>query len=338
MKVFDKPVSDRMRIIFSLVVGAFIIYPRIIDLPWELPRFTTRSESVGHILFFIYRYLFFCSLTWILISFNIRRQTALTFGKRLLGTFLITACAYIIYVLVSLATSKHVDCFTGLLLFQFVVACLICSFTGHVFALYSEQRAHEREIEKLRTENLQSRCEALANQINPHFFFNSLNGLSALVRSDRKKQTLKYINELSGVFRYILRSDKKGLVPLSEELKFLDSFRYLQEIRYSDKLYFDISVPEEKKNALIPVLSLLPLIENIVKHNTIDSENPMKVSIILNEQDELVVSNPIHEKLDLPDQNGIGLKNLSDRFELLLNQTIRRDTRDGWFNVYLPLA
>jgi hypothetical protein len=338
MEVFDKPVSNKMRIIFSVVVGAFIIYPRIIDLPWELPRFTTRSESVEHILFFIYRYLFFCSLTWILISVNIRQLQALTFGKRLLGTFLITACAYIIYVLVSLAISKHVDCFTGLLLFQFVVACLICSFTGHVFALYSEQRAHEREIEKLKTENLQSRCEALANQINPHFFFNSLNGLSALVRSDRKKQTLKYINELSGVFRYILQSDKKGLVQLSEELKFLDSFRYLQEIRYSDKLCFNISVPEEKKSALVPVLSLLPLIENIVKHNTIDSENPMTVSLFLNEQNELVMSNPIHEKIDPPDQNGIGLKNLSDRFELLLNKTIRFDMRDGLFNVYLPLA
>jgi hypothetical protein len=338
MEVFDKPVSDKMRIIFSVVVGAFIIYPRIIDLPWELPRFTARSESVEHILFFIYRYLFFCSLTWILISVNIRRLPALTFGKRLLETFLITACAYIIYLLVSLAISKHMDCFTGLLLFQFVVACLICSFTGHVFALYSEQRAHEREIGKLKTENLQSRCEALANQINPHFFFNSLNGLSALVRGDRKKQTLKYINELSGVFRYILQSDKKGLVQLSEELKFLDSFRYLQEIRYSDKLCFNISVPEEKKSALVPVLSLLPLIENVVKHNTIDSENPMTVSLFLNGQDELVMSNPVHEKIDPPDQNGIGLKNLSDRFELLLNKTVRFDMRDGLFNVYLPLA
>jgi hypothetical protein len=327
-----------MRIIFCALVSAFIIYPRIIDLPWELPRFTTRSESVEHILFFIYRYLFFGLLTWMLLSFNIRRPPARTFGKRLLGTFLITACAYIIYVLVSLAISKHVDCFTGLLLFQFVVACLICTFTGHVFALYSAQRAHEREIEKLKTENLQSRCEALAGQINPHFFFNSLNGLSALVRNDRKKQTLKYIHALSEVFRYILRSDRKGLVQLSEELKFLDSFRYLQEIRYSDKLYFNISVPEAKQNRLIPVLSLLPPVENIVKHNTVDSEHPMKVSIFLNERDELVISNPVHEKIDPPDQNGIGLKNLSDRFELLLNRTVRIERRDGCFKVYLPLA
>ncbi|MDR3268765.1 MAG: histidine kinase [Tannerella sp.] len=338
MKVFDRPVSDKMMVFFSFIVGAFIIYPRIIDLPRELARLSAQSDAIEHVLFFIYRYLFFCLLTWILISVNIHRQKVPTFGRRLLKTFLITAIAYMVYVFISLAISKHVDCFTGLLLFQFVVACLLCSFTGHVFALYSEQSAHEREIEKLKTENLQSRCEALANQINPHFFFNSLNGLSALVRGDRKKQTLKYINELSGVFRYILQSDKKGLVQLTEELKFLDSFRYLQEIRYTDKLCFDIRVPEEKKNCLIPVLSLLPLIENIVKHNMIDSENPMKVSLFMNGQNELVVSNPIHKKIDPPDQNGIGLTNLSDRFGLLLNKKIRVENQNGCFNVYLPLS
>jgi hypothetical protein len=338
MKVFDKPVSDQMMILFSVITGAFIIYPRIIDLPWELHRLTTRGETVEHVLFFIYRYLFFASLTWILISVNTRRLRQCTFGNRLLRTFLITAFAYMIYVCVSLATSKHVDCFTGLLLFQFVVACLICSFSGHVLALYSGQRAQEREIEQLRSENLQSRCEALANQINPHFFFNSLSGLSALVRSNKKQQTLKYIHELSGVFRYILQSEKKGLVTLGEELKFLDSFRYLQEIRYADKLTFGIAVPEERKNALIPVLSLLPLIENIVKHNTIDSEHPLHASIFLNPENELVVTNPIHRKIDPPDQHGIGLKNLADRFELLLNRQVNIENRDGYFSVRLPLA
>jgi LytS/YehU family sensor histidine kinase len=275
--------------------------------------------------------------TWILLRNNIRKHHTLIFTKRLVRTFLITIAAYLIYLLISLVISKHADCFTGLLLFQFVVACLLCALTGHVFAMYLEQRKRELEIEKLKTENLQSRCEALANQINPHFFFNSLNGLTALVRSDKKNQTLKYINELSSVFRYILQSDKKGLVPLSEELKFLESFRYLQEIRYADKFRFTINVPEEKKNKWIPVLSLLPLIENIVKHNMIDSENQMDVGVFMNEQDELVVSNPIHEKLDKADKNGIGLVNLSDRFELLLNKKIRIENKNGFFQVYLPL-
>jgi LytS/YehU family sensor histidine kinase len=262
----------------------------------------------------------------------------LSFTKRLLVNFLITAVAYLVYVVVSLLMiSKHVDCFTGLLLFQFVVACLLCSLTGHVYAMIFEQRRIEREMEKLRTENLQSRCQALTNQINPHFFFNSLSGLSVLVRNDQKDETQRYINELSGVFRYILQSERKGLVPLSEELKFLDSFRYLQEIRYADKFRFNIRIPEKKKDFPIPVLSLLPLIENIVKHNVIDSENRMDVSISLNERNELVIANPIHKKLDPTDQNGMGLTNLADRFELLLNKKIRTESKDGFFYVYLPL-
>jgi sensor histidine kinase YesM len=339
VQFFKKHISNRSLIVASLLLSVFVLYPKIIDLHWELSRIADQSNKINHITFFIYRYLFFFALIWIQLTVNIRKLDTTVLPKRLLKTFLITAAAYFIYVLISLSISKHVDCFTGLLLFQFVVACLICTFAGHVFAMYSEQQKHELKIEELKIENLQSRCEALTNQINPHFFFNSLNGLSALVRNDKKSQTLKYINELSGVFRYILQSEKKRLVPLSEELKFLDSFRYLQEIRYADKIRFEIHVPEEMADRQIPVLSLLPLIENVVKHNMIDSENLMTVSVFTNDDDELVVSNPIHEKLNEGNQkNGIGLSNLSDRFILLMNKKIRiEENNGGCFNVYLPL-
>jgi hypothetical protein len=320
------------------VVGAFVIYPRIIDLPWELARLHSHGARVEHIAFFIYRYLFFCLLTWIALSANFRKLHTLAFTVRLATTFAITLCAYAVYVFISLAICKHVDCFTGLLLFQFVVTCLLCAFTGHIFVLYSNQRKQESEIERLKTENLQSRCEALTNQINPHFFFNALNGLSALVRSDKKIETLKYIHELSGVFRYILQSDKKGVVQLCDELHFLDSFRYLQEIRYGDNLRFRIDIPEEKKKGLLPVLSLLPLMENIVKHNVIDTGNPMEITLRMNDRNELVIGNPVRRKLDPAVTNGIGLKNLSDRFDLLLNKKIRIETTGEFFRVYLPLT
>jgi hypothetical protein len=320
------------------VAGAFIIYPRIIDLPVELSRFSARHESVGHVSFFIYRYLFFCLLTWTLLTVNTRERPSRFFPGGLLKTALITAVAYGVYVMISLLISKRVDCFTGLLLFQFVVTFLLCAFTGYVLSLYSEQREREMEIEQLKTEKLQSRCEALASQINPHFFFNSLNSLAALVRCNKKEQTLEYINKLSDVFRYSLQSDKKGLVELREELDFLESFRYLQEIRYADNLRFNINIPESKKSKLIPVLSLLPLVGNIVKHNMIDSENLMHVSVGVNGKDELVFSNPIHHKLDnTEERNGLGLSNLADRYELLLNKKIRIENRGGVFSVYLPL-
>ena len=87
------------------------------------------------------------------------------------------------------------------------------------------------QIERLRFENLQSRCDALANQINPHFFFNSLNGISSLIRKKDDEKTLMYVHQLSDIFRYILQSDRKGLVSLREELEFMLSFQYVMEVR-----------------------------------------------------------------------------------------------------------
>jgi LytS/YehU family sensor histidine kinase len=209
--------------------------------------------------------------------------------------------------------------------------------TGHVFAMYNEQKHRELEIEQLKNENLQSRYDALSSQVNPHFFFNSLNSITALVREGKKMQTLEYIHKLSEVFRYILQSDKKGLVCLKEELDFLEAFRYMFEVRYANKLSFLIIVPKEKKERLmIPVLSLLPLVENVMKHNVIDSDNPMEISIVLNCNNELIISNPVHEKLDVL-TNGIGLSNLSERFTMLTTKKITIEKNKTEFRVILPL-
>ena len=155
--------------------------------------------------------------------------------------------------------------------------------------LYHNQREKDQLIENLRVENLQSRCDALVNQINPHFFFNSLNGISSLIRKKNDENTLLYVTKLSDIFRYILQSDKKKLV------------------------------------------------ENVTVHNIIDSEHRMDILIRLNERMELVVSNPIYPKLTLPDTNGTGLKNLENRFLLLMNKQIRVESDEDEFQVYLPL-
>jgi LytS/YehU family sensor histidine kinase len=205
--------------------------------------------------------------------------------------------------------------------------------------MYSEQKHRELEIEQLKTENLQSRYNALSSQVNPHFFFNSLNSITALIREEKKMQTLEYIHKLSGVFRYILQSDKKGLVCLKEELEFLEAFRYMFEVRYANKLNFYINIPKEKQELLmIPVLSLLPLVENVMKHNVIDSENTMLISIVLNDKNELIIANPIHEKLDILNCNGIGLTNLAERFTMLTAKKIIIEKNEKNFKVTLPLV
>lgn len=152
------------------------------------------------------------------------------------------------------------------------------------------------------------------------------------------KKTLMYVHELSDIFRYILQSDKRGLVTLREELEFIQSFRYVMEVRFANKLVFSIQVDEAMQDELtLPVLSLLPLVENVTVHNRIDSEHKMEITIRLNEQKELVVSNPIYPKLSPPDTNGTGLRNLESRFTLLMNRQIRIECDENTFRVYLPL-
>ena len=323
-------------LLLSLVSAVFVIYPNITFFSVERNYLGEEKQTV-HLLFFIFRYLYFSILIWALIFYNLWRIKISAIGKRIIHSFILTTLGYLVYIGFSVLFSPKPEWFSGIMLFQFFVVFLFCALIGHVSQLYNEQRKKEQEIEQLKMENLQSRYDALSNQINPHFFFNSLNGLTSVIRKKNEANSLEYVNKLSDVFRYILQSDKKGLVTLGEELEFVKAFFYMMEIRFANKLVFNINVKDEIRDLKLPVLSLLPLIENVVIHNTIDSEHHMEVNICLNPQMELSVSNPIYPKLSPTYSNGIGLKNLDHRFELLMNNHIRIVNDKKRFTVYLPL-
>jgi hypothetical protein len=323
-------------LLVSLISAVFVIYPNSAFFSFEHNYLGAEKHTV-HLLFFMFRYLFFSLLIWLLLRHNLLKIKTPSLRKRLIQTFLITGISYLIYICFSILFSPKPEWISGVLLFQFFVTFIFCTLIGHVAYLYSEQRRREQEIEQLRVENLQSRYVALTNQINPHFFFNSLNGLTYLIRKKNEENALEYVNKMSDVFRYILQSDKKGLVSLGEEMEFVEAFFYMMEIRFANKLVFHFHIPEENQDLKLPVLSLLPLIDNVVVHNTIDSEHKMEVQICLSPQMELSVSNPLFPKLTPPITNGTGLKNLENRFLLLMNQQIRVKNDGIRFTVYLPL-
>jgi hypothetical protein len=336
LNFFEKYTGSYKLALISLVSAVFIIYPNLAYAKWEMSMLD-KSVHASYMMYFVFRYMFFSIMIWILTKYNLVRIRSFAFKKRLYHTFLLTGTAYLTYVLLSLLFSYKGDCFTGILLFQFFVVFIICAFVGHVSFLNFEQLRKEQEIEQLKIENLQSRYDALTNQINPHFFFNSLNGLTSLIRKKNEENALEYVNKMSDVFRYVLQSDKKGLVTLGEELDFVKAFFYMMEIRFANKIVFNINVPNEKRNLKLPVLSLLPLIDNVVIHNTIDSDHKMEVNICLDSQIELSVSNPVFPKLAPPDTNGTGLRNLENRFLLLMDRQIKIKNDGLRFTVYLPL-
>jgi len=212
-----------------------------------------------------------------------------------------------------------------------------------IFALsriYNTSRREEeieRTVEKLKNESLQSQISALNNQINPHFFFNALNALHSLIIEDKKEKSLEYLSNLSNVFRYILQSEKKDLVTLSEEFAFLDTYRYMLFLKYEEKLKFDIRVNEKYYAYRLPVLSLL-VIENVTKHNEISNKNPMTVHIFVDSNDYLVIKNDKHAKLDNIESAGIGIKNLDNRFRILVEKKIKIENNAETFSISLPLS
>lgn len=334
LKIVDNYSTPKLLLIAS-IEALIVSYPNIVCLPWELNSMD-QTQRIPVWFFLGIRFLYFMLTLWLLNYQSLVKMKMAELKPRVIRLYLLIIPLYILYLLIVKWNGSKFD-FYSTISCQFFVMATISVFAGHLAMLYIRQRTNEQEIEQLKIENLQSRCMALTNQINPHFFFNSLNGIVTLIRKKDDEKTLTYVDTLSDVFRYILQSDKKGLISLEEELQFVDSFRYLMEIRYANKLTFDIQVDTACSRLRIPVLSLLPLIDNIIMHNQIDRDYPMTVRIVSNASNEIVVSNPIHPKLTTADTNGTGLKNLSNRFWLMAGKTIRIDDKNQIFTVYLPL-
>lgn len=334
MKLLDKYTTPKLLLI-SIISAIVIIYPNIACLPWEL-GYIKDAELTNYYLYFGFRYVYFCVLIFALMKVNFQRFSTQLFSRRFLYTAIISVIAYGIFAATTLLAYPKASHRGSVLLFQFFAVCFLCALMGHIYLMYKVQRKKEQEIEQLKMENLQSRYNALMSQINPHFFFNSLNGLTSLIRKKNDENTLTYVSKMSDVFRYILQSDKKGLVTIEEELAFVQAFRYMMEIRFANKLQFDVTC--DLQSFKLPVLSILPLMENVVAHNTIDSEHKMVVTIRMNGQNELIVINPKHPKLSPPETNGTGLANLNTRFLLLMNKPIRIEDSETMFCVYLPLV
>lgn len=215
----------------------------------------------------------------------------------------------------------------------FLVLLLLIS-----MALKLINQAKEDALEKqlLKQRSLQNELEALKNQINPHFLFNSLNTLSLLVREDPKAAG-KFINKLSFLFRYILQSQDNQLVTVKEELRVVESYIHLIQQRYQKNFQVQIALDESVHQKKIPVLSLQMLLENAVKHNEI-SDSKMLLVEILTEKEWVVVRNKLQERHGNVESTHKGLKNLSTRTRLLTNREVIISRTPEHFVVKVPIV
>ncbi len=202
-----------------------------------------------------------------------------------------------------------------------------------IFLVIQWQDALKRE-QTLREENLVFQNETLKTQVNPHFLFNSLNTISALIQS-HPETAERFINELSTIYRYILENGQKNKVALQSELNFITGYFQLYKIRDEGKIILNVHTPDEGKFEIIPV-SLQILLENAIKHNLATRENPLRISIYIEGQ-YIVVKNNLQKKATQLESTKIGLRNLAERVRLLTGRVLIIEETTTEFIVKTPL-
>lgn len=192
------------------------------------------------------------------------------------------------------------------------------------------------ETEKLKQQNTISQLEALRNQINPHFLFNSLNTLAGVIAED-PKIAVDFVHKLSNVYRKVLELKDKQVVSLKEELDYLDNFIFLLKTRFGDNLQFKIDLHQTCLDCYLVPLSLQILVENSIKHNIISSKKPLKIEIYNTNPNTLIIRNNLQLKSQMQESTGTGLLNIKNRFELTFEKSISIQETEEHFTVELPL-
>ncbi|GAB3711926.1 hypothetical protein GCM10027592_49990 [Spirosoma flavus] len=201
---------------------------------------------------------------------------------------------------------------------------------------HRNQLEAELAMQRLEKEKTEVQIRALQAQVNPHFLFNSLNSLSALIDDDRQQASL-FLDELSSVYRYLLRANDQVLTTLGTELAFIQSYCHLLKTRHGEALRILLHVSPEMLNRQLPPLSLQLLVENAVKHNVALPNQPLTIAIGTNCNNQLLVRNNVQRKVVRVNSPGVGLANIWSKYEMLNQLSPSISEENGQFVVTLPL-
>ena len=220
--------------------------------------------------------------------------------------------------------------------------CLSCALpaTGVVLLVYEsayffgEWKRYYLRAAQLEKERAVSQLAALKQQVNPHFLFNTLNTLAALVGDNEPAQD--FLDELASVYRYVLQRRDQATVSLAEEMAFVESYVYLNRIRHQDAVRVTSHLPAELLTRRVPPLALQMLVENAIKHNAASPQRPLHIELRA-EADCVRVRNNVQPKTTLARGEGLGLRNLQEQFQLLASCAIQVQPGPTHFAVSIPL-
>jgi sensor histidine kinase YesM len=194
---------------------------------------------------------------------------------------------------------------------------------------------------RLQKENAQAQADSLRRQLDPHFLFNSLNALTSLVEENDPARAARFIRQLSQVYRYVLDSQEQEVVPLAEEMRFVEAYLFLQRTRLGEGMQVEINLPSAtaQETLLVPPLAVQLLLENAFKHNATSQRDPLRISVELDEKARTLTVRNARRPRRLADgeSTGLGLSNLQARYAFLTKQPVTIEQTETEFSVTLPL-
>lgn len=341
------PLTYRSALILSIGISLlvnllFIIifaYGRSAVMPNDPPSAPHNDHALLR-LFVNFASVFVFSFIIYLINFRVLRSSLSHRSKIIIIIICSLIAAFTLSYVLSVAQMEilhgkhpHHKMIRGSMLKDFFIATVVV-FSSLLMYVSHRKQLSDIENRSLVAENVKTRYQALKNQVDPHFLFNSLNTLNSIIKTDPAKAQ-EYVLQLSQVFRYTLQN--KEVISLEEEIKFTSAYCSLMQIRYGSSLEFAFDIDEKYNAYNVVPLSVQTLVENAIKHNVITARNPLRITISTPGNDILEVSNPLRLKKESEPGEGIGLANLAERYRLMWQKDIEIERSNETFKVRIPL-
>jgi sensor histidine kinase YesM len=332
MKTATFRISGKIIWLSSLFLGILIAVPKIAERHFNI--YETIANSVITFLFSLFVW-YYNMLTLPVYS---SRAIAKGFSMKRLMTSLVMGIS-VMFLLACLQQYilSHID--FGPVVLMIEVRGILISLTFYMFIHLWYQSYHNQqvsiELERSKMDHLAAQYELLKQQVNPHFLFNSLNTLKYMAES-HDQHTVDFILKLSDFYRFTLESRKSDLIPLSEELQILDAYVFLLKARFEEGIDLAVSIEKPLHASYIPPFTLQLLVENCIKHNVVSLDHPLKIRVYA-EKNRIVVENSVQLKKTPEASVGMGLENISQRYQHLAGEKIDILPTGNLFIIKLPV-
>ncbi|WHF50758.1 2TM domain-containing protein [Chryseobacterium gotjawalense] len=260
-------------------------------------------------------------------------------GTLLVNVVLVLFCNYVNFIIFQKQnTSEFFSGTMGFVNWFTINIALLISAVLHAKGFIEAWKSSTRQEvvqQKLIAKSANAQFESLKNQLDPHFLFNSLNVLSALI-DENSEQAQRFTSSMSKIYRYVLEQKDKELVTVEEEIEFARTYCDLLKTRFEDSVTFDFNVNERDLKSYVVPLSLQLLLENCIKHNFATSGKPLNIKIY-SENGYLFIENNLQQREQVKESAGIGLSNIVQRYALLTKQNVFIEKSSDFFRVKIPI-